>query len=74
MDNARLFSYARDLLNVLNRNYYIQTANYHSGILSGPMKAVSSPVSMYADRLSDKTWLNIIKTPNEKMKKLMNVI
>ena len=68
MDNARLSSYAKDLLNVLNRNYYIQTANYHSGILSGPMKAVSSPVSMYADRLSDKTWLNIIKTPNEKMK------
>ncbi len=68
MDNTRLSPYARNLLNVLNRNIYIQTANYHSGILSGPMKAVASPVSAYADRLSDRTWLNIIKTPSEKMK------
>jgi hypothetical protein len=68
MDNLRLSTYSKELLEVLNRNRWIHSPFYHSGFLCGPAKSVVSPIDSYADRISDKSWLKITSTPNEKMK------
>ena len=60
---------ARELLGVLNRNDWINSPHYTTGPSIGMAKTVVSPVSSYANKLSDKTWLQIIKTPNEKIYK-----
>ena len=68
LDQNRLSAAARELLAVLNRNDWINAPHYTTGPSIGMAKTVVSPVSSYADKLSDKTWLKIIKTPKEKMK------
>ena len=67
MDQSRLSTYARQLLGVVNRNTCIYLPYFHCGIISGPAQTVVSPVDKYLERLSDKTWLQIIATPVEKM-------
>lgn len=67
LDNARTTKRTKELLAVLNRNEWIQDKNYNCGFWGGACKTVVSPVEKYADRLSDKTWLEIISTPAEKM-------
>ncbi len=68
MDFFRLSSYSKELLGVLNRNPWIHAPFYYSGFKIGPTKFVASPIDGYTDKLSDKCWLKIISTPNEKMK------
>ena len=58
----------KELLAVLNRNTWINGRWYSSGFYSGEASFVVSPVEKYADKLPDKTWLQIIKTPASKMK------
>lgn len=67
LDQDRLSVAAKDLLNVLNRNEWIRTPNYRYPVSGGPAKSVISPISEYTDKISDKTWLRIIRTPAEKM-------
>lgn len=68
MKKLRLSSYAQELINVLNRNSWIRQPFYYSGFSCGPAKSVVSPIDGYTNRISDKCWLKIISTPNEKMK------
>ncbi len=66
-DSARLSVYAKELIAVVNRNTWIQDGHYHAHCFMGAAKSVVSPVDGYAEKLSDKTWLRIIRTPAEKM-------
>lgn len=66
-DSARLGVYAKELIGVVNRNTWIRDGHYHAHCFMGDAKSVVSPVDGYAEKLSDKTWLTIIKTPVEKM-------
>ena len=68
MDVSRLSVYSKQLLNVVNRNSWIQLPYFYCGFTMGPAKTVVSPVDNYTERLSDKTWLQIISTPQDKMK------
>lgn len=68
MDQGRLSVKAREMLAVVNRNKWIRTQYYSYPISVGPSKNVISPISGYTDRINDKTWLRIIRTPPEKMK------
>ncbi|MDL2206910.1 hypothetical protein LJC33_08390 [Eubacteriales bacterium OttesenSCG-928-N13] len=68
MDYQRLSSYARNLLDVLNRNSWISSPHFYCGFSGGPGKSVVSPIHAYTHKISDKRWLEIIATPNEKMK------
>lgn len=67
MAQGRLSQPARELIAVLNRNLWVQNPFYHSGIICGPAKSVVSPVYKSPEKLSDKSWLNIISTPINKM-------
>lgn len=67
MDISRLSGYSKQLLNVVNRNSWIRLPYFYCGVISGPAKTVVSPVDNYTERLSDKTWLQIISTPQNKM-------
>ena len=67
LDKNRLSVSSRELLGVLNRNNWFAKPHYSTGFSVGMVKTVVSPVSSYADKLSDKTWMQIIKTPKEKM-------
>ena len=67
MDSARLSQYAQELLAVLIRNEWVRSPHFCGGTSVGMAKSVVSPVDNYVDRLSDKTWLTIINTPDEKM-------
>ena len=67
MDASRLSVYSKQLLNVVNRNSWIQLPYFYCGFTMGPAKTVVSPVDNYTERLSDKTWLQIISTPQNKM-------
>ena len=66
-DSARLSVYAKELIGVVNRNTWIRDGHYHAHCFIGPAKSVVSPVDGYAEKLSDKTWLKIIRTPVEKV-------
>jgi hypothetical protein len=68
MDKSRLSAKAKELLAVLLRNEWVRTPHYSYPVSTGPAKWVTSPISKYTDRISDKTWLQIIQTPPEKMK------
>lgn len=68
MDQSRLSVTAKELLAVLIRNEWVRTPHYSYPVSTGPLKCVTSPISNYTDRISDKTWLQIIQTPPEKMK------
>lgn len=67
LDSTRLESHTKELLCVLERNSGIDGPHYYCGISPVKDGFISSPVDGYADRLSDKTWLKIIRTPAEKM-------
>lgn len=67
MDISRLSIYSKQLLGVVSRNDWIQLPYFYSGFAIGPAKIVASPVDNYTERLSDKTWLQIISTPQSKM-------
>ena len=67
MDFARLSSYAKELIGVLNRNEWVQLPHFYSGFGMTEAGTVISPVESKADRLSDKTWLQIIGTPQNRM-------
>lgn len=68
IDERRLSEKARNLLAVVQRNDWICVPFYHAGILSGDGGMVVSPIDGKADRLSDQKWLEIISTPEGKMK------
>lgn len=68
MDYARLSTYAKELIGVLNRNEWVQLPYFYSGIGVGEFGPVISPVENITDRLSDKTWLQIICTPQDRMR------
>lgn len=67
MDNSRLSPYVKSLLDVVNRNSWIHIPHFCSGILVGPTKSIVSPIYEHPESLRDKTWLQIISTPNAKM-------
>ena len=69
MDASRLSRYGRELLAVLRRNEWIRSPHFCCGTGVGMAKMVVSPVDGYAERLSDKVWLQIISTPSVKMKR-----
>lgn len=64
----RLSAYSKELLDVVNRNSWIHLPYFYSGITVSPAKFVGSPIDGYTERLSNKTWLQIISTPQSKMK------
>lgn len=67
MDVSRLSVYSKQLLSVVNRNSWIQLPYFYCGFTMGAAKTVVSPVDNYTERLSNKTWLQIISTPQNKM-------
>lgn len=67
----RLSQKSQDLLKVLQRNDWICVPFYHAGIFSEHSVRSASPVEGKAEYLSDKTWLKIISTPEDKMKPLV---
>lgn len=67
LDSTRMESHTKELLCVLERNPGIDEPYYYCGVSPIEGGFISSPVDKYADRLSDKTWLKIIRTPAEKM-------
>ena len=67
MDISRLSTYSKQLLNVVNRNSWIQLPYFYCGFTMGSAKTVASPVDNYTEHLSNKTWLQIISTPQSKM-------
>lgn len=68
LDERRISTKGRELLAVLNRKDGMGEMPYYGRgkIESG---IVSSPVDGHTSRLSDKNWLEIVSTPNEKMNK-----
>lgn len=68
MGQDRLSPYAQQLLGVVNRNPWIRLPYFYNGFHISGIKSIVSPVDKATDRLSDKTWLQIISTPAEKMK------
>lgn len=66
LDETRTSQETKQLIKVLERNEWVRTSVY-DGSHCGPASYVVSPVSEKADRISDKTWLRIISTPNSKM-------
>lgn len=66
LDKTRTSQETKQLIKVLERNEWVRTSVY-DGSHCGPASYVVSPVSEKADRISDKTWLRIISTPNSKM-------
>ena len=66
LDSSRLSQYGQELLRVLERNPYTHTP-FYKGFSIGNAKTLASPVDSCAERLSNKTWLQIISTPDEKM-------
>lgn len=69
LDSARLGTDAKGLLGVLERKTELDEPHYYS--INSRLKEgfVSSPIDGRTDRLSDKAWIEIVKTPAEKMGK-----
>ncbi len=67
MDASRRSEEGTQLLLTVNRNDWIRVPHYRRKYAIGMAKGVRSPIAGYSDRISDKTWLRIIRTPNEKM-------
>lgn len=65
---SRLSKRGRDLLAVVQRNDWIHIPFYHAGSWSLGGGTVVSPIAGKEENLSDKTWLEIISTPADKMK------
>lgn len=68
MAQARLSEYSKKMLEYLNRNQYIQLPYFYSGFIMGELREIVSPVRDKADKLSDKTWLQIIAVPQGQIK------
>lgn len=68
LDKSRISERAKALIGVLDRNEWIHIPHYKHPWSMGGGKWVRSPISEYTDKISDKTWLQIIRTPAEKMK------
>lgn len=69
IDQTRITGKAQKLISVLNRNKWIKTPFYNSGFWVSPVKSVVSPINEKTKLLTDKKWLEIISTPNEKFKR-----
>ena len=67
LDQERISAASKTLVAVLNRNEWIRTPHYKYPMSGGEVKLVTSPVSKYTDKISDQTWLSIIRTPPENM-------
>ena len=67
MDISRLSVFSKQLLDVVNRNSWIRLPYFYRGFSMGEFKPVVSPIENYTERLSNKTWLQIISTPQNKM-------
>ena len=67
LDKTRTSQETKQIIKVLERNESVETSFYNCGVRSGPDLPVVSPVSGKADRICDKTWLNIISTPESRM-------
>ncbi|MGN0650364.1 MAG: hypothetical protein ACI4KM_08005 [Oscillospiraceae bacterium] len=67
LDAARMSEYSKRLIQVLNRNEWLRTPFYNNGLSTGRTMGVKSPIYHKAGRISDKTWLEIIATPPNKM-------
>lgn len=63
----RLSAYSKELLGVVNRNSWIHLPHFYSGFTVSSAKFVGSPIDGYVERLSNKTWLQIISTSQNKM-------
>ena len=72
IDINRLSTNSRALLQVLNRNEWIRAPFYNCGFHGGSAKSVVSPIHGKTEKLSDKKWLEIISTDNEKMSNHFN--
>ena len=68
LDKTRLSKHSQELISVLNRNEWICAPFYYCGFSCRPAKSVVSPIWHKTERITDKKWLEIISTPNEKMK------
>lgn len=64
----RISTACKELISVLNRNEWITTPNFHYGVLSGKCGSISSPLDKKREKLSDQKWLQIISTPDAKLK------
>ena len=67
LDATRISARAKDLIAVLERNEWVHIPHYSYPFSVGMGKSVLSPISGYTDKISDKTWMQIIRTPAEKM-------
>lgn len=70
--NERISSESNNLIQVLNRNEWVAIPHFHYVILSGESGIISSPVDKKRSSLSDKTWLRIIATLEEKLQNRWN--
>lgn len=62
LDQSRITKRTQDLIRVLNRNEWVVANKFHYGILSTPVKMVTSSIHDSAVKLSDNTWLRIINS------------
>lgn len=67
LSSERLSHYAENLLEVVRRNPWIHAWKYSTGLFSSEAQFVSSPLDGKVDRIRDRTWLQIIATPEEKL-------
>lgn len=67
LSSEQLSRYAEDLLEVVRRNSWIHAWKYSTGLFSSEAQFVSSPLDGKVDRIRDRTWLQIIATPKEKL-------
>lgn len=67
LEKERTTAYTKELIEVLNRNDWIRMPHFTCGIYGGDAVSVSSPVDKKLSRIGDRTWLQIIATPEEKM-------
>ena len=69
LDSRRISRKGKELLQVLGRNANIDSIPYYHGFYFSEGGPVLSPIDGHTGRLSDKSWIKIISTPNERMNK-----
>ena len=69
LDQNRLLPATKELIRVLQRNTWVNTPYFRTGSRIETMKVVVSPIEKYTGKISNKRWIKIISTPNEKMGK-----
>ena len=60
----RLSKSSKELLSVLNRNDNIKNSSFNCGFFAGEGGTVASPIDDKINRIGEKTWLQIISTPD----------